>query len=200
MEAGADTESTKQHSAEPWHAEAPSDAASKRPHLHHLDGFRTFATLAILLHHRMHRDDLTLEKSQGPIRGFQDGAGLGVAYYNLLTGFVTAIACGEREMGSSTARAAFLVRRMGRVSFSYYVAFTIDWLLRLAFEGVEEAVADIEPRHSNTWMALLMLQGPLYGWFDPEGCKPRHGPLVPPSWTISVFLCYWLLYVYLLQP
>ena len=122
MEAGADTESTKQHSAEPWHAEAPSDAASKRPHLHHLDGFRTFATLAILLHHRMQRDDLTLEKSQGPIRGFQDGAGLGVAYYNLLTGFVTAIACGEREMGSSTARAAFLVRRMGRVSFSYYVA------------------------------------------------------------------------------
>ena len=88
-------------------AATPATPSAPR-HLAHLDGFRTVATLWVLMEHLSHLAD-------GDFVYILGRANVAVDYYMLLSGLVTAYA-------RPVARPVYYARRFGRVLVSYWAA------------------------------------------------------------------------------
>ena len=127
---------------------APASApASSARNLLHLDGFRSFASLFVLLEHYC-------EGPHGDLAFLFSRANVMVCYYIVLSGHVTAYAYGDREFACSwrydASRASYFVKRFLRVALSYYSGFCVDWLVSSV------GWARPAPLGATAWLQLFM--------------------------------------------
>lgn len=132
----------------------------------HLTGARSLLSLWILADHFAHRASV-----------FTDRANVAVNSFIMMSGFVTQWAYGSRDLSRCGPVAQFLVRRLGRVALTTYVAM-------LGASALLTFTATF-PSTRHLVYCLLFVEP----WMDPEDWCPDGQ-----SWTIAALMPSWILF------
>jgi peptidoglycan/LPS O-acetylase OafA/YrhL len=163
----------------------PRPAPSSRS-LFHLDGFRSFASLIVLIEHYC-------AGPHGDLAYLFSRANVMVCYYVVLSGFVTAYAYGGRDFPCSWrydgTRASYYVKRFGRVALSYYAGFWVDY----AIFSLSRSTPRLVPLDATSWLQLLMSNELERPW------RASGGGYNAAGWTVAVLAHYWLAWPFM-QP
>ena len=143
--------------------------------LSQVTGARTLATTWIVLGH-------FLGEPRGALAPFLARGQVAVAFYIVLSGYITQTAYGSRSYDRWSQCSTFYSRRFGRIMLTYYFTCAVG-LAQRALQGQLLPAADYV-------LPLLMLDG-----WDPTARLTQPQPnLNPAGWTLSTLVLPWLLY------